>query len=243
MGDSNTVFTVIGVIWSLTLLRSILIMISGKNIFKKAAKNETTAFYPIINLFTMLEICDISTFFGILLFIPVLNLIVLFMMSYKLGVVFNTSLGYKIGLVMFPLMFYLLLSIGNKQYKLSDEAYFKAMDRIKDKDINLMTDEEIRKANESLPPEEKEEVDSIFKSNIQMMEQVEPYKAAKIDLLGLEKLKNHDANDDPTLRDLGFAPKENKKEDIKDLIIDKDKPVNNVEQKEEKKSEFETLDL
>ena len=68
-------------------------------------------------------------------------------------------------------MFYLLLAINNKPYKLSDEEYFKAMDKIRDKDINLMTDEEIRKQTESLPKEEKEDVDSIFKSNIQLMEQ------------------------------------------------------------------------
>lgn len=224
MIDSRRVFVIIGIIWSFTLLRSILIMLAGKNIFKRASKNEKTALYPIINLFTMLEICDINTFWGILLFIPVVNIFVLFMMSFKLGVVFNTSIGFKIGLVVFPLMFYLLLAINNKPYKLSDEEYFKAMDKIRDKDINLMTDEEIRQQTENLPKEEKEDVDSIFKSNIQLMEQVEPYKAAKIDILGMEKLKNHQPDDDPTLRDLGFAPKKE-------------------EEKEEKKDDVEVIDL
>ena len=227
MIDSRRVFVIIGIIWSFTLLRSILIMLAGKNIFKRASKNEKTALYPVINLFTMLEICDINTFWGILLFIPIVNIFVLFMMSYKLGVVFNTGIGFKIGLVVFPLMFYLLLAINNKPYKLSDEEYFKAMDKIRDKDINLMTDDEIRKQTESLPKEEKEDVDSIFKSNIQLMEQVEPYKAAKIDILGMEKLKNHQSEDDPTLRDLGFAPKKDKKE----------------ESTEEKKDDVEVVDL
>ena len=86
------------VIWSLTIGRSLLIMLGG-NLFEKAAKGKKTALYPIINLFTMLEIVDISTFYGILFFIPVLNLIVLVMMSYKLGIVFNCSLPYKIGLI------------------------------------------------------------------------------------------------------------------------------------------------
>ena len=40
------------------------------------------------------------------------------------------------------------------------------------------------------------EVDSIFKSDVQMMEKVAPYKAAKIDLLGLEKIKNSPIDDD-----------------------------------------------
>lgn len=227
MNGSNMIFIVIGAIWSFTLFRSILIMIAGKGIFKKAAKNEKTALYPILNLFTMLEICEINTFWGILLFVPILNIIVLLMMSYKLGVVFNTNTGFQIGLVVFPLMFYLLLSVGNKPYKLSDEEYFKAMDKIKEKNINLMTDEEIQIELSKLPEEENNDVDSIFKSNIQMMEQVEPYKAAKIDILGMEKLKNHVSDDDPTLRDLGFGPKND----------------TTKEKKEEKKDDLEIVDL
>ena len=54
MIDSRRVFVIIGIIWSFTLLRSILIMLAGKNIFKRASKNEKTALYPVINLFTML---------------------------------------------------------------------------------------------------------------------------------------------------------------------------------------------
>jgi len=232
MTDSKMAFIIIGIIWSLTLLRSFLIMFTGKSIFKRASKNEKTAVYPIINLFTMLEICEINTFFGILFFVPVLNLIVLTMMSFKLGVVFNTRFIFKIGLVICPLFFYLILSMSKKPYRLSDEEYFKAMDRIRDKTINLMTDEEIRREVARVPEEKKEEVDSIFKSNIQMMEQVEPYKAAKIDLYGLEKLKNHEDAEDPTLRDLGFAPRRD------------DRPQRQEEVKtEEKKSDVEVIDL
>ena len=232
MTNERMAFIIIGVIWSLTLLRSILIIFTGKSIFKRASKNEKTALYPIINLFTMLEICEINTFFGILFFVPILNLIVLTMMSFKLGVVFNTRFIFKIGLVICPLLFYFLLSISKKAYRLSDEEYFKAMDRIRDKSINLMTDEEIQREVAKVPEEKKEEVDSIFKSNIQMMEQVEPYKAAKIDLYGLEKLKNHEDVEDPTLRDLGFAPRRDnnpqKQEEVKT---------------EEKKSDVEVVDL
>ncbi len=230
--DSSNLFLIIGVIWSFTILRSILIMLSGKNIFKKAAKNEKSAYYPIINLFTMLEVCDINSFWGILLFVPVLNMVVLLMMSYKLGKVFNTGTGFIMGLIIFPLMFYLLLALNNKPYKLTDESYYKAMDKIEDKGINLMTDEEIKIETSKLPQEEANNVDSIFKSNIQMMEQVEPYKAAKIDILGFEKLKNHKENDDP-LKDLGNSLKTPQKELPKGVKIGE----------EEKKDKFEVVDL
>ena len=119
----NTLVTVVFIVLGITFTRSILIMLGGKNIFKKAHKGEKTAYYPIINLFTMLEIVDMSIFWGILFFVPGVNLIVLMIMSYKLGTVFNTSFGFKMGLVFLPICFYPLLFISDKQYKISDEEY------------------------------------------------------------------------------------------------------------------------
>lgn len=184
----NTLVTVVFIVLGITFTRSILIMLGGKNIFKKAHKGEETAYYPIINLFTMLEIVDMSIFWGILFFVPGVNLIVLMIMSYKLGTVFNTSFGFKMGLVFLPICFYPLLFISDKQYKISDEEYFKALDNAKDESINLMTQDEINAENNEIV-DEGPIVDSVFKSDLQLMEKPAPYKAAKIDLLGMEKEK------------------------------------------------------
>lgn len=184
----NTLVTVVFIVLGITFTRSILIMLGGKNIFKKAHKGEKTAYYPIINLFTMLEIVDMSIFWGILFFVPGVNLIVLMIMSYKLGTVFNTSFGFKMGLVFLPICFYPLLFISDKQYKISDEEYFKALDNAKDESINLMTQDEINAENNEIV-DEGPIVDSVFKSDLQLMEKPAPYKAAKIDLLGMEKEK------------------------------------------------------
>ena len=184
----NTLVTVVFIVLGITFTRSILIMLGGKNIFKKAHKGEKTAYYPIINLFTMLEIVDMSIFWGILFFVPGVNLIVLMIMSYKLGTVFNTSFGFKMGLVFLPICFYPLLFISDKQYKISDEEYFKALDNAKDESINLMTQDEINAENNEIV-DEGPIVDSVFKSDLQLMEKPAPYKAAKIDLLGMEKKK------------------------------------------------------
>ena len=129
-------------------------------------------------------------------------------MSYKLGTSFNTGMGYKLGLVLLPIVFYPLLAFSNKHYKVNDEAYFKSMESAKNDSINLMTDEELKKLYENInDKDDNVEVDSIFKSNIQMMEQVEPYKAAKIDVLGMGRLKA-DPIEDPTLKEFGVKKTE-----------------------------------
>ena len=193
------ILTVTIVILLLTLFMSILIMLGGSRIFKRAAKSEKMAVIPILNLFTMLEVADISTFFGILLFVPVANVVVLVIMSYKLGTVFKTSTLFKLGLVVLPVIFYPALAFSNYQYKLSDEEYFKELDSARGDSINLMTEEDIKAENEvplTKVEEEEKNVDSIFKSDISMMEKVAPYKAAKIDILGMEKLKDAPMEDD-----------------------------------------------
>ena len=184
----NLIITIALILLGITFARSILIMLGGKNLFKKAHKGEKTAYYPIINLFTMLEITDMSIFWGILFFIPGINIIVLSIMSYKLGTVFNTSFGYKLGLVFLPICFYPLLFISDKQYKISDEEYFKALDNAKGESINLMTQEELNAENNEVV-DEGPLVDSVFISDLDLMEEVTPYKASKIDLLGMEKEK------------------------------------------------------
>ena len=223
---TSKVITIVLVIWALTLGRSIVIMLGGKKIFKKASKSEQTAMYPILNLFTMLEVVDISTFFGILLFVPGINLIILVWMSYKLGYVFNTSMVYRIFLILLPFLFYPLLAFSNKSYKLTDEQYFKAIDNTQSK--NLMIDT----PDEPLPPEPEdtfeeveEKVDSVFKSDFELMEKAAPYKAVKIDLLGLEKLKENDPDDIPD-------------DNIEEASI---KPE--VPKQEEKKKDMEIIDL
>lgn len=228
---TSKVLTIVLIIWLLTLGRSLLIMIGGSRIFKKASKNEKTAMYPIINLFTMLEVADISTFFGILLFIPGINVLILLWMSYKLGYVFNAGMVYRIGLMIFPIIFYPALAFSNKSYKLTDEEYFKALDNSGAKITSLETEDTI---DIPKPPateeqfEEVEKVDSVFKSNFEVSEKAAPYKAVKIDLLGMEKLKDNDDLDDV------FKPEENenhKKEQIE------------PPKKEEKKKDFEMVDL
>lgn len=194
---SKTTLTIIIILWSLTLVRSIVIMF-GKKVFKDASMNENSAIYPIINLFSMLEALNISAYLGILLFVPVLNLIVLLVMSIKLGQKYNCDMGLKLGLICLPIIFYpVLFNSGNSVSEMSKET-FLALDSAKSESINLMTEEEIKKENDS-PYDLDPAVDSIFKSDVDMMEPVEAYRATKLDQDILDKLKDL-SMEDPELK-------------------------------------------
>ena len=114
-------------------------------------------------------------------------------MSSKLGTVFKTSFFYKIALVLLPIVFYPLLGKSNKIYKFTDENFFRALDSVKEQSVNLLTQQEIEKDVETKPYEdETPDVDSVFKKEEfpELISKNETYKAAKIDLLGMEKLRD-----------------------------------------------------
>ena len=53
---SKYIVYIILVVWLYTVFCSLILMINGKKLFTKAKKTPKTCFYPILNLFTLLEI-------------------------------------------------------------------------------------------------------------------------------------------------------------------------------------------
>lgn len=187
----NIIVIISLILLSMTFIDSIVIIFGGKKLFKKAQKNEKSAMYPVANLFTVLEITEMSTFYGILFFVPVVNCVVLSIMFYKLGNVFSTSGLFKVGLMFLPIIFFPILASSDKQYKLSDEEYLLKLDSAKDYSVNLLSDEELKEKFKETEETKENEVDSIFKSEVQMMDEVAPYKAKRNDFIEMENTNNN----------------------------------------------------
>ncbi len=187
----NIIVIISLILLSMTFIDSIVIIFGGKKLFKKAQKNEKSAMYPVANLFTVLEITEMSTFYGILFFVPVVNCVVLSIMFYKLGNVFSTSGLFKVGLMFLPVIFFPILASSDKQYKLSDEEYLLKLDSAKDYSVNLLSDEELKEKFKETEETKENEVDSIFKSEVQMMDEVAPYKAKRNDFIEMENTNNN----------------------------------------------------
>lgn len=204
------------ILLSMTFVDSIVVTIGGKKLFKKAQKNEKSALYPIANLFTILEMSEMSTFYGILFFVPVVNCVVLIIMFYKLGGEFDTSTSYKLGLALLPIVFFPLLANSDKQYKLADEEYLLKLDSAKDESINLLSDAELKEKFKSEDEVPDEKVDSIFKSEVQMMEEVSPYKAKRNDFV--EMVNEPKKNEKIEFVELENDKKTDKKDDKIEMI-------------------------
>lgn len=178
----------------LTAVFSIVVMMGGRSLFRKANRKSSTALYPIVNLFIVLEIGELSIFWGILFFVPIINIFVLCLMFYKLGTVFNAELPFKIGLVLLPIVFYPMLALGSKRYKLSEQECFQLIDKTRSRNKNIKTQNKLNE-NDTIIEDDEPKVDSIFKSDIDEKKAAEPYKAVRIDVIGLNKLEQYNKND------------------------------------------------
>ena len=94
----------------------LIIIISLWKIFTKAGKPGWAAIVPIYNLIVMLEICCKPIWWFILMLIPFVNLIVIIILLVELAKRFGKGVGFAIGMLILPFIFYPMLAFGDSKY-------------------------------------------------------------------------------------------------------------------------------
>lgn len=159
-----------------TLLFSLLIMLTCSNIFKVSEKKRASLLIPLYNLIIFLDIVNMNRFYFILLLFPVVNILVIYIMLYRLSIVFHTTKSFAFGLIFLPIVFLPILNFsGNLDNRSSDEI---EQEDLKKETINLLTESQIDLLNsesESTP-----KVDNVFKSEIEEIPEAPVFKANKI---------------------------------------------------------------
>lgn len=159
-----------------TLLFSLLIMLTCSNIFKVSEKKKASLLIPLYNLVIFLDIVNMNRFYFILLLFPVVNVLVIYIMLYRLSIVFHTTKSFTFGLIFLPIVFLPILNFsGNLDNRSSDEI---EQEDLKKETINLLTESQIDLLNsesESTP-----KVDNVFKSEIEEIPEAPVFKANKI---------------------------------------------------------------
>lgn len=206
-----------GVFASVTLLFSVLISLTCNNIFKVMGKNKMQGYIPVYNLFNLLDIVNISRLNFLLLIFPISNILIIYIILYRLSIIFHTNKLFTIGLLLFPVIFLPMLNFSNKldirpRKEVEEEE-------LKKSSINLMTNEELNELNNSQSEEIK--VDNVFKRSVDVKEEVPTFKANKIKY------------DEMLLNDSNEHKKEIDKLEISDInkkdIVDEDDNIEIVE--------------
>ncbi|HEX7679841.1 MAG TPA: DUF5684 domain-containing protein [Thermoanaerobaculia bacterium] len=100
-------------VWCAVVL---ILIISLWKIFTKAGKPGWAAIVPIYNVIVMLEIACKPIWWFILMLIPLVNIIVIIIVLIELAKRFGKGVGFAIGMLILPFIFYPMLAFGDSKY-------------------------------------------------------------------------------------------------------------------------------
>ena len=167
-------------VWSVfavyTLLFSLLLWLSSYKIFEKAGKKRWQSFIPIYNLIVMLDIVKMNGLYFLLLLLPITNVLIIYIMLYRLSIVFVTEKKFALGLILCAAIFLPILNYSN-ELKLTEEEE-KKLDDVSGDMISLLTNKEYEELNNQVDDTPK--VDNVFKGNLKNIEQAPTFKANKL---------------------------------------------------------------
>lgn len=107
---------VMGVMFLIFGVIMIFAIVCQWKLFKKAGKNGWEAIVPIYNMVVLFDIAKTPLWMIILFFIPIANIIVMFMLYINLAKQFGKDTGFGIGLAFLPLIFLPILAFGKTEY-------------------------------------------------------------------------------------------------------------------------------
>ena len=84
--------------------------------FEKAGKPGWASIIPIYNLIVLLEIAGKPLWWILLFLIPLVNLVVAIIVKLDVARSFGKGLGFGIGLLFLPFIFYAILGFGDARY-------------------------------------------------------------------------------------------------------------------------------
>ncbi len=112
--NENLIYLIILGIIAIVLL--IVIFISLSKIFKKANRSAISALIPFYNLWVLIELVDLPTWYFFLFFIPIVNIWVFYKSMQVLAKSFRRSNRFAIGLLLLPFIFFPILASKDSEY-------------------------------------------------------------------------------------------------------------------------------
>ncbi len=102
------------------VLAVLIVMIAGIwRVFTKAGRPGWASIIPIYNAWVLLDIAEKPGWWLLLLFIPLVNAITLIFVLIALAERFGKGVGFGLGLLFLPFVFYPVLGFGSAQYSAS----------------------------------------------------------------------------------------------------------------------------
>jgi hypothetical protein len=114
--DSGAIAGFMMIFWIIWSVFMVFVVVCLWKIFEKAGQPGWAAIIPIYNVIILLQIVNRPIWWIILLFIPIVNVVMGFVLAFDLAKSFGKGTGFALGLVFLSLIFYAILAFGDAEY-------------------------------------------------------------------------------------------------------------------------------
>lgn len=98
------------------LIVGIFMLVCLWKVFVKAGKPGWASIIPIYNIIVELEIVGRPWYWLLLMLIPIVNIVLAIIVTFRMAKVFGKSTGFGFGLLFLPFIFYPILAFGDDKY-------------------------------------------------------------------------------------------------------------------------------
>lgn len=106
-----------GLLYCICVGALFVIIVAGMwKMFEKGGQPGWASIIPIFNIYVMTKLVGRPWWWLLLLLIPFVGFVVWIIMMIDLAKSFGHGIGFAIGLILFPFIFYLILGFGDSEY-------------------------------------------------------------------------------------------------------------------------------
>jgi|ERR1700692_872256 Family of unknown function (DUF5684) len=105
------------IFWICYFVVIILLIAAMWKVFSKAGQPGWACIIPIYNLYVLCKIAGRPGWWVLLMLIPFVNFIILIIVAIDIAKAFGKGVGFGIGLILLPFIFYPILGFGSAQYQ------------------------------------------------------------------------------------------------------------------------------
>ena len=117
-GGGEGIVAAVGAVGSLFMLAVVLVIIASVwKVFTKAGEPGWAAIVPIYNVITLAKVAGKEWWWGLLVLLPCIGIIMSIILSIAVAEKFGKGTGFGIGLGLLPFIFYPILGFGSAEYQ------------------------------------------------------------------------------------------------------------------------------
>lgn len=115
--DYETTATPSPIVIIISLAIAILMIAAMWKVFSKAGQPGWASIIPIYNIYIMCKVAGRPGWWVLLMFIPFVNFIIAIILTIDIAKNFGKGVGFGIGLIILPFIFYPILGFGSAEYQ------------------------------------------------------------------------------------------------------------------------------